>query len=235
VETLNGNMINLKVDSSDTIHDVKAKIQDQHRLLFEGKQLEDDCTLGECGIQYGSTLNLDRCYPERMEISIKTLQRPFYVKSTDTINSLKSTIKDEYSIHPAQQSLFFNSWKELEGGRTLAYYDIRNGSNLDLVLCLRPGLMQIFIQQLTGKTFVLKVESSDTIYDVKEKIHQVEGIPVRLQRLLFTARDKQDRPTTHQKDMQDRLTLADCKIKDNSTLKLVLRLLSCVQCPGHHH
>jgi hypothetical protein len=67
-------------------------------------------------------------------------------------------IKDEYSIHPTQLRLFFN--KELEGDRTLAYYDIRNGSDLDLVLCLRSGLMQIFIKQITGRTFVLKVESS---------------------------------------------------------------------------
>jgi ubiquitin len=156
-----------------------------------------------------------------------------HVKISDTINSLKSMIKDEYSIHPAQQRLLFNK-KELEGGRTLAYYDIRNGSDLDLVLCLRPGLMQIFIKQTTGRTFVLKVdESSDTVQDVKEMIHQVEGIPVRLQRLLFSERDKQD--IFRERNMEDSHTLADYNIKDNSTLKLPLRLLSCAKCPGNHH
>jgi ubiquitin C len=232
VETLNGNMINLQVDPSDTINAIKAKIQDQHRLIFDGKELEDNCSLADCGIQYGSTLNLDRRFLETIQISIRSLERPFYVKSSDTINSLKSMIKDEYSIHPAQQRLLFNK-KELEGGRTLAYYDIRNGSDLDLVLCLRPGLMQIFIKQTTGRTFVLKVESSDTVQGVKEMIHRVEGIPVRLQRLLFSERDKQD--IFRERNMEDSHTLADYNIKDNSTLKLLLRLLSCAKCPGNHH
>jgi ubiquitin C len=141
-------------------------------------------------------------------------------------------IKDEYSIHPAQQCLLFNK-KELEGGRTLAYYDIRNGSDLDLVVGLRAGIMQIFIKQITGRTFVLKVESSDTVHGVKEMIHQVEGIPVRLQRLLFSERDKQD--IFMERNMEDSHTLADYNIKDNSTLKLLLRLLSCAKCPGNHH
>jgi ubiquitin C len=106
-----------------------------------------------------------------MEIYVNALERRLFVKGSNTIDNLKARIRDEYGIDPDKLHLKFNN-KERDGGHTFAHYDIRNGSTLDLVLHERPGLMEIYIKGLTGKTFGLKVMSSDIVLSVKEKIEQ---------------------------------------------------------------
>ena len=65
VAMLSGRSITIEVDSSDTVANIKAKVQDREgvrpedqRLLFHGKQLEDEYTLQDYQVMNSSTLHL---------------------------------------------------------------------------------------------------------------------------------------------------------------------------------
>ena len=73
--------------------------------------------------------------------------------------------------------------------------------------------MTIKVKQLTGRDIDLNVEPSDTVKNIRTKIHSKEGIPPPQFHLIFGGQR-----------LKDEKTLADYNIVDKSVLYLTLRL-----------
>ena len=77
--------------------------------------------------------------------------------------------------------------------------------------------MLILVKNLYGRTVSVKVESSsDTVASVKAKLEELEGIPPQHQNLLYSARI-----------LRDGHKLSDYNVKEESTLHLLMRPVSC--------
>lgn len=179
VRILDGKQIELNdVELYDKVETLKRRIEnvenvssDRQRMIFNNQQLVDSHTLAYYGIKDGSTIYLHLKFND-MQIAVQAVNQSifvFHVDGRDIVESVKSKIEQRLQYPMNEQILVFGK-KHLEDHFMLADYSILNRSAI--YLCLRSIVINCNLSH--NKTIKLKVEASDTIMTVKNKIQEQE-------------------------------------------------------------
>mgnify|MGYP002623310382 CR=1 FL=1 len=139
VKTLGGQSAMISIESSDSVEDLKNKVQakldiatNQQELIFEGKILEDGLKLSDYNISHESTLYVSSVrYVIIKALSGKSLI--VNVNHYDFVWQLKDKICEKVGIPSNKQVLIFDG-KLLEDNKTLAHYQIEHESSIYLIL-----------------------------------------------------------------------------------------------------
>ncbi|NWX05363.1 OASL2 protein, partial [Caloenas nicobarica] len=132
------------------------------------------------------------------------------ISPSTTIWKLKEEIEKTWGIPRYRQRLTLQDTSGktliLQDGEPLASYGIFYSTTL-ILLHTEPLEMEVFVKDDKNKTTTYMVLPTDTVRQLKEKIHARQGPPVDQQRLTYGSRELEDKHTLAYYDVQPRSTL----------------------------
>jgi predicted RNase H-related nuclease YkuK (DUF458 family) len=228
-----GNFLVLKVESTDTVSSLKAKIQEKTKIsaamqrltLDIYEELEESQKLQDYKIQENSIISCHlRLIPrDFMAVHVmKSTTRPgseivLKAEPSDSIEKIKKEIQVKDGISVDKQLLLVDE-RVLEDSRTLRYYDIKDGSSIRLQSNSKRfrqenQMFQVFYRGLDNRTKTLDVSADEKIESVKMKIQRKENVDAALRLRTMVGRL-----------LEDDRTLAHYNIGKENTIQVSVTL-----------
>ena len=229
----------IKIDLNAPVSEVKAALskqagfeQGEQRLIFAGRELQNDQILHQCNVRDGSILHLVMLHFRDRVVYIKMLTGksfPLECKANNTIGTIKAMIHDEEYIPADQQRLVFAGQGLDDNRKTLSDYNIEHGDVIHLAFkrggslpLSKIGMGKIFVKAPFHAPMRVDVHKSDTIATVKTKVQRI---------LVDLAADEQvEFPefNPHEQELMiagkrlnNEQVLGELEIKDGDTLHLL--------------
>lgn len=209
-------VIVVEARTCDTIQSIKSFIaakegihSSNFNLIYAGKLLEDEKTLGFLGIQGESTLHMAITSRDLLPISVKMPNGEILkieVKMLYTVRDVKTIVESVVGSPLNGLCLTYNG-EQLENPKTLSCFGITKES----VLEMSPLPIQVFVKDWHGKTITVEMCLGDLVEDVKDKIFRKIGLPTDVQSLVFEG-----------KSLKDSRNLASYSIQRHSTIHLAI-------------
>ena len=229
VKTWTGDILTLEVSGTDSIENVKQKVQfrtgippEQQRVIFNGKIIDDNLTLSSYRVWEGSTLHVVIRVKEVLvqHVSIGGKNQEYGILPSDSVALAKQKILAKESIPVEDMQLVYQDFY-MDDRQILSCYNVQEGSVIKLKLRPQlpgrplPGLIFVTSNVLTSsvKTTAIGVEPSELVGAMKRKIGAKENIQLQGMHLFL-------RTDGNVLRLEDNRTLASYSIQQGSYLHL---------------
>lgn len=211
------NNIIIEMSRDETVANLKMKISEQYHIAIGTQCLKQSgITLNDAAVvsslRHSGLHSIELQLNIRFSLTIEVFTGVSFqleVSHDERVDTLYAEVNRQARVPYHRQEIVYDN-RVLEMGLRISDYNVPNQATL--VVNLRNYEVMVFVKTLTGQTIMLTVTPRDTVAQVKAKIEQQEGIPIRKQRLIFVG-----------EQLHDDHCFLDYRIEHESAVHLVIR------------